>query len=246
MKRASALMMLIALCGLAMSTAGAAIIDIPCDGADKTYRDDGSSIWVGQKNAGVGMDSSARELGHVLVFELPDLGGETIQSANLLMHAWDSAWGTSLSLDLYALRRDASNATAASDMYRGPWDTSSGLRTPIMQAYAVKVAGNPAPPSERNVETDAAGDTALAAWLAGEYAAGAQAGEFVFLLVTPDTDYVGGSNSYIYFDTGDTTTVQSYGATYVQNPLLTITTIPEPATMALLAVGVFGALRRKR
>jgi hypothetical protein len=179
-------------------------------------------------------------------FALPDLGGETILSANLLMHAVDSEWGVGLSLDLYGVRVDASSLTASTDHYVGPWDISGANGAPIMQAFATKVQGNPAPGNERNVETDAAGDAALAAWLTGLYTAGAQPGDFVFLRVNPDTDNEGGSNTYIYFDTGNTSTVQGNGRTYVQVPLLTIETTPEPASLCLLALGGLVVIRKRR
>ena len=226
--------------------------------ADQTFADDGATTWVGQPSAAIGKgpsNTSHRESAHILSFVLPDLGVEVIQTANLKLHAADSPWGPSLSLDLYGVRWSnvSSVAIYPGDFYRGPWDISGTNGAPLQQAFATKTQGNPAPLNERNVETDAVGDAALAAWLASVYTAGAVAGDFVFIRVNPDADLTSGSNSYIYFDTADTVAPNTnYGMTYVLNPELTITTgippappIPEPAGLGLVGLALL-ALKRRR
>ncbi len=229
------------------NSAVAGIITVGADGADQTWRDDGTNIWVGQKGAGVGYDGTQKETAHIVPFALPDLGGETITSVNFKVGATDSGYGAGLSLDLYGVRVSASNATAASDFYRGTWDTSGTNGTAIQQAYAVKIAGNPAPANPREINSDAGGATALGAWLQSLYDGGAQPGDFAFLRVNPDQDYLAGSNSYIYMYTANSTAASDIaGGTTLQLPVLEITTIPEPATLGMVLLSVGALLLRRR
>lgn len=232
---------------LIFSTLPAAVFTVEVDGSDQTWRDDGTSIWIGQPGAGIGYDGSQRETAHIMPFALPDLGGETLVSATLTMRFTDSEWGNSLNLDLYGLRVNASAATGFGDFYRGAWDISGTNGTPIQQQYVQKIAGNPAPDNERDVVTDPTGTAALTAWLTSLYSGSASPGDFIFLRLNPDQDYLSGSNSYIYSYTGNSTVTGniSGGTIGVLKPTLTLTTavpVPEPGSLLLVMVSLIGIL----
>jgi len=128
----------------------------------------------------------------VFVFVLPDLAGGKIVSANLTVHgtknlehnAYNSA------LDLYGVRYQAETGAKAdtevlsSDAAAGKDYAASNNGTGIMD--------NMFPPSNTTNpdgihSTDAASQIALGNWLKAQYDAGAKAGDYVFLRLTPDT-----------------------------------------------------------
>ena len=232
-------------------SAGAATFDVTADVNDREWRTDGSAVWVGQKAASIGYPTSNDTItsAFIMPFALPDIGGDTILSANLRVGSTDSAWGLSLSGDLYGVRVNASSTTAAGDFYAGPWDTSGTNGAALQQAYATKVQGNPAPANPRIIDNDATGNAALVAWLQSLYDGGAQPGDFVFLRINCDqASYGPTSNSYIYFYTANSTAATDIaGGTTLQLPTLQLVTgVPEPTTMVLFALGSIALLRRRR
>ena len=128
----------------------------------------------------------------VLVFVLPDLAGGKVVSANLTVYgtknmahnAYNSA------LDLYGVRYQAETGAKtdtevlSSDAATGKEYAPSNNGTGIMD--------NMFPPSKPEAadgfySTDSAAQVALGNWLKAQYDAGAKAGDYVFLRLTPDT-----------------------------------------------------------
>ncbi|NLF29905.1 MAG: PEP-CTERM sorting domain-containing protein [Planctomycetes bacterium] len=218
-------------------TADGAIIDVTGDTADTTIGLNAEGIpgvhWnaattmiIGDDNAAYGKDDVAA----VLVFQLPDLGGEDIAAANL---GCRMSWGQhaiSGGVDVYALRYDAGKSVLAADYGWGqPLTTGGGT---LIQDDFVLHGGTSQPLA--TFETDDAADAALAAWLADIYDAGAVAGDYVFLRFNGDRQ---SANSFSLISANHATEMK---------PTLTITTVPEPATLGVLALGALAVIRRRR
>ena len=147
----------------------------------------------------------------VLVFQLPDLGGGSISSANLDFDGYrshESVWN----IDLYAVRSSSSSsAVNVSDYGFGPSPTGTLVQDNIMS------------PSDVNItwfskSTDATGDVNLANWLTAQYTA-VGVGGYVFLRFNPDNtiaQLTGDGSVYM---------ISSANATVRAKPTLTITTL---------------------
>ena len=223
---------LIAAMGASVSMATIYNLDAPKD--DQQVRGNGTSgtslNWVNQQSDQIS-GSASGEL--VVQFALPDLGGETISGANLLASLNAPTWQSWGNVDVYGVRYSSSVSVALSDY--APFSDAAGNGTKIMDNFYVSGSGTAA---YVDLNTDASADTALASWLTAQYAAGAQVGDYVFLRFQPDhIDAVAGHA--IAFATADTVAETT--------PVLTIETIPEPATLSMVA-GFAGAIifiRRK-
>jgi len=227
----------IALLGLA---AQAAVIPINSEPSDNSIGLNASAepilSYTAQTTLIVGDDNFAYNKGDncaVVVFALPDLGGETISAASLSVDLYTGYPGGvndwPKSLNLYGVRYGSSSAVLTSDF--APVSADPGNGTLIqLGIFTMPSSGVYAWDS---YETDAAGDAALAAWIADQYAAGAQAGDYVFLRFNLDKP------------TANSVQIASANSVDHNIPVLTITTIPEPATLGLLALGALTALRRR-
>jgi len=230
MKKKLIAMLAIACCA---SVSMAAVIDIDADLLDQQVRGNGTTgtslNWSGQANDQV----SGSQSGEMVVqFVLPDLGGEAISSANLLASLNSPTWQTWGNVDVYGVRYSSAAAVALSDY--APFSDSAGNGTKIMDNFYVSGSGTAA---YVDLNTDATGDAALAVWLTAQYTAGAVAGDYVFLRFQPDhMDAVGGHA--ITFATANTA-----GET---TPVLSITTVPEPATIGMLGLGALVAMLVRR
>ena len=172
----------------------------------------------------------------IVTFALPTLtGGTTISDANFYDYCGRSFSATSTDgsdIDLYALRiADSVNITSA-DFYIGTDDTgATKIQTDLFTRTSVGGSGQP--PTNPNVNTDATGDSNLATWLSAQYTGDTPNATYaIFRLNSQGAP--GGSYFGYTMANGSTRAV------------LTITTIPEPATLALLATGGLCLLRRKR
>ena len=174
---------------------------IPASALDQVVRGDGtvgtSLNWAGQKDDQI----SGAQSGEVVVpFILPDLEGTPIASANLLAALKADTWLVWGNVDVYGVRHSSSGAVALSDY--APFSDAAGNGTKIMDNFFVAGSGTAA---YQDLETDATGDAALAAWLIAQYDDGAVAGDYVFIRFQPDhMDAV--TSHAINFATADTIT----------------------------------------
>ncbi len=122
----------------------------------------------------------------IVMFALPDLGGESIGSANLAADLYCSYPGGNdpfpKGVDLYAIRT-ASTSTVSTNDYGF---NGSGSGTLI--ADNVMTMPSQAVYDWATYETDDTADAALASWIADQYAAGAVPGDFVFFRYEVDAD----------------------------------------------------------
>ena len=186
--------------------------------------------------ARVGKDGKTNS--YIAVFQLPTLDAGTAFTATSYKIFAQRYSSYAYNADLYGLGYRTSPVLLATDKFAGPGPDPSAtliqddfLDTTMSTSYV-------------NRSTDAGGSTNLDAYLNAMYAASATdrgLGQtiYVFLRLSPDNSYSGGTYSYYQVYTADNSS---------HHPALTYDTalIPEPATMALLATGAAALLRRRR
>lgn len=127
----------------------------------------------------------------VLVFQLPELGGEAIGSANLDFDGYrehENSWN----VDLYGVRSSSSSANVSTVDYRfGPSPAGTLIQNDIMTPSQINLTWI-------SLSTDATGDSNLANWLIAQYSA-VGAGGYVFLCFNSDNvipQLTGDGNNY--------------------------------------------------
>ncbi len=185
-----------------------------------------AGLALADNNADFGKD----DLAGVLVFELPDLSGLSISTANLDITASWPQFAISGSVDLYGIRSSSSNAVVLGDYGFGT--TGNSGDTLLQSDFLVK---GPGAQASARFGTDGAGDTAIAGWLTGLYGTGAVAGDFAFLRLQANTE----SNNAWNISSAD-------NGTAADRPVLTVQTVPETGTAILLGAGALVVVGRRR
>lgn len=191
---------------LAGSLAYGAVVTVQGDTADTFIglNTSGTPVvgYVAQAEMGTGDDNVSSSKGDqcsIVVFQLPNLGGQTISNANLAV-TMSCGWpnGTDpfpKGVDLYAIRCSTNPAVLTNDYgFKG-----SGPGT-LIQNNVMTMPTNGALYAYSAYNTDAAGDTALASWLSAQYTAGALPGSYVFFRYALDANtanpvYLSSANS---------------------------------------------------
>lgn len=168
----------------------------------------------------------------VYVFQLPDLGATAnpFAAADMQFSIAGTNAGTTVNVDLYGLaRRDATAGVQTVDYFLGDLDTTD----------ATLIQDNIVTPDMANVavNTSAAGDLALASFLNAQYAAGAGAGQYVYLRVNVDGP-MSASTGYNGF-TADDDVVEN-------RPFITYSAVPEPASLGLIGLAGLALVRRRQ
>ena len=199
------------------------------DGADNLALSDGSvsgdvNAWAGRVGEYYGNGSSL-----VIPFQLPTLGaGEMFATASLEMLLYELVGSPEYNVDIYGLGSRTEASVLSGDFY---WGALDGSATLIQNNFATPAS------SAGSYSTDAAGDTALAAYLNAQYAGGAGAGDFVFIRLSMDVASAPAGNiAYVF-------TTQDAGGAGEKPQILYTAAIPEPSTLALITIGMGGILR---
>lgn len=193
--------------------------------------------------AGVGGDIVLPE-NVVYFFMLPTLlPGEVIDTADLAVNLVDIARSPNYNADLYGLGWVVEPPKVQGNwFFAGTLDTRTGntlgthLGTDPVQRLQDNImvstgAGAPSNTPVGIVHTNAAGDTQLANFLRSLYAKGAVGGDFVVFRLSPDISNL------------TTTNPRGYTLDFANGnvpPVLTVTTVPEPSSIALATMAVIG------
>lgn len=179
----------------------------------------------------------------VLPFLLPTLPtGELFTDSELSFQLFGmNNTGTLGNVNLYGLNARASDTVLTTDFYAGAAPDPNGN---LIQSAILTPANSV---STTHLTTSALGDASLTSFLNTQYANGANAGKYVFLLFSYDQNPSAPGNSFYSILTSN-----AGGAT--EKPFLTftsgLTAIPEPSSVAgsvLLGVaGLFRVLRYRR
>ena len=147
--------------------------------------------WTGQPELTVGDDNFSSERGDqcaLLVYQLPDLGGNPVTNARVDISLQGEFLGVTnypVGLDLYGVRYDSSPTVLVSDY--APVGSNVGNGTLLQDDVASLSADNDKTYTEYTpVSTDTSGGSALAAWIMAQYDAGAVAGDYIFLRLNND------------------------------------------------------------
>jgi hypothetical protein len=202
----------------------------------------GSTLKVGAVNSG-DVTNSGRVA--VYVFKLPYLGANVnpFQTASLTFRVGLVDANTT-NADLYGLPSRASSSVLATDYYLGNNDTTNATK------LQDNILHNTTPDVLENtfVSSSTIGSAALLSYLNDEYAAGAGAGEYVFLRLNPDANMGTTISNFGYnvytanAPINDPVNLSTFG------PYITFTAIPEPSawlTWSLIGLIVGGIAGRR-
>jgi hypothetical protein len=180
-----------------------------------------------------GTDNANKGRAAVYVFKLPNLGAiaDPFSSASLSFGLKSIVAGSAREADLYGLGRRAAADVAATDYYIGD-DADPTDATLIQQDIMT-----PSSTAESTISTDGGGSANLLAYLNAQYASGAGVGEYVFLRLNPD----GGVNTTQGYDVYTANELEE-----TRRPTISFTAIPEPSSVALLALGGLALAWRRR
>lgn len=176
----------------------------------------------------------------VYVFQLPNLGpvANPFIAASLSFGVGNIDANTTVNADLYGLTRaDAAPNIVVGDYYFGNAADTTGatrLQTDIL------VAPSPGPGTAPNsiVSTNATGSANLLAFLNARYNSGAGAGRYVYLRLNVDGQITVNNRGYNVHTANE--------GDAAKRPKINFTAIPEPASVALFALGGLAAVLRRR
>ena len=214
---------------LATATAQAATISVTdLDDASGRVTSTGTAPFApDHRHINVGSDDAS-----IAIFALPTLGaGESITTANYNDYVGRVFSGTAPAVDLTAVRVSNSTTILGTDYSGGT----------LIQASIFDLAslgGVGTPPANPDVNTDAAGDAALAAWLQAQYTGSTPNATYAFLRLKGQTD------------TGGFTGYNLTNGNVAEKAQLTIesdtTGIPEPTTVALCLIAGLAIVSRRK
>ncbi len=167
----------------------------------------------------------------IIPFKLPSRPtGESVNAANLKVNlAYLRHW-IDAEVDLYGLPYNASSTINASDYYDGTYSDPTGTVTAIQSGFIVRDTGGTEPLgtqilTDREVNSNSSGDTALTTYINAQYDAGAVAGDYVFLRLSINVSSASSPNGLLgahYYGISDGQTANA--------PVLTMEFTSSPTT----------------
>ncbi|MEO9475948.1 MAG: hypothetical protein ABJG41_10450 [Cyclobacteriaceae bacterium] len=168
------------------------------------------------------VDGSSNLTSAIMPFELPEIpAGKVISDASLKVYvSYGREWVTT-NIDLYGLDYDASPTLSADDHFAGDFGDGSGTGsdTGIEDDYFTKNVDNGTLDTERYEETSEGGNANLVTYLEAQIAAGADAGDYVFLRLSVENTDVAGAH-YFKIEGEDSEYPAVLSITYVSAPAI--------------------------
>lgn len=186
--------------------------DLMASTADQVVYDTGTLWNVTKDHHRVGRGTtSANYSAGVIPFQLPDIDGD-ITAASLSVYLYTVSGGPANSADLYGLPYRSSSAVQSGDFYQGTYDGDTG---------ATAIQDNLATPSTDTgwvITNSGSAEDNLIAYIEAQITAGAEAGDWLFLRLSPDAS--NSATKYLGFRSANYTDPN-------QRPVLSITVTSE-------------------
>lgn len=209
------------------SLAAADLVSCTPQVTDQSFRSNGTTQGsAGHTNLSFGVQAPNIHVGSVLVFQVPDLNGKAVTGAELSLTFISNGLKVTdpnTHLDIYGVRYSPTSSAVTSNDYLGAASllVENWLHLDSTTAPGTYTAGN---------------NAALTSWIADQV--GTTGGGYIILSVRQNA-IPGGTTTYSYL------TANSANAT--ENvPTLTLTTIPEPATVGMLGLGTALVMAARR
>ena len=156
-----------------------------------------NGIPVGMKGGSSDPNGDANLTSIVIPFRLPDIPmGKEITGAKLKVYVNFGREWTNTNLDLYGLKYRSAPDISTDDYYSGSYGNGNGSDTPIADDFISKNSSLGNLDSPRWEETSLDEGTLLVNYIKEQYAAGAKAGDYLFIRLSVDNLTMTGSQFF--------------------------------------------------
>jgi len=190
------------------TTSSMGTYDVDSDADDRVIYDD-SVLWnVTKDHHRVGRGDSSKDYSAAVIpFQLPAVG--TVTGASFKAYLYTLSGSPANNVDLYGLPYRSSATVLASDFYQGSYDNDSNA-TAIQDNFTT-----PSTSLGWAITSSGSVEANLVAYLNAQISAGAEAGDWVFIRLSPDSSNASGTKYHGFRSA-------NYG-TAADRPLLSIT-----------------------
>ena len=163
------------------------------------------------------VDGSSNLTSGVIPFQLPEIpAGKNLTGANFKVYVTYGRQWANTNIDLYGLTYRSAASITTADYYSGDFGAGNGSDVGIADDYFTKNVAQGSLDTPRWEETDTTADLNLTNYIKAQYAAGAVAGDYIFLRLSVDNTAMTGSQ-YFTVDGGDMTNPAMLSITFGDN-----------------------------